>query len=75
MFAVELPRPEALAELAGGIAQQRGADQGPFDLVVELEPGVDPEPWRRAGATWILTDFGSPPRVAKVRETIEARGP
>ena len=73
MFPIELPGPEALAELAGEVTQQRGHDQGPFDLVVDLEPGVDLEPWRQAGATWILTDFGPQPRVAKVRETIAAR--
>jgi alkanesulfonate monooxygenase SsuD/methylene tetrahydromethanopterin reductase-like flavin-dependent oxidoreductase (luciferase family) len=72
MFPIELPGPEALAELAGEIARQRGGDQGPFDLAVDLEPGTDVDPWRGAGATWILTDFGPQPRVAQVREAIEA---
>lgn len=73
MFPIELPGPEALAELAGEITRLRGDDR-PFDLVVDLEPGVDLEPWRQAGATWILTDFGPQPRAAQVRETIAARG-
>jgi alkanesulfonate monooxygenase SsuD/methylene tetrahydromethanopterin reductase-like flavin-dependent oxidoreductase (luciferase family) len=73
MFPIELPSPEALAELAAEIARHRTDDQGPFDLVVDLEPGKELEPWRQAGATWILTDFGPQPRAADVREVIEAR--
>jgi alkanesulfonate monooxygenase SsuD/methylene tetrahydromethanopterin reductase-like flavin-dependent oxidoreductase (luciferase family) len=72
MFPIELPSPEALAQLAGQIARQRGDDQSPFDLVVDLEPGTELDPWQQAGATWILTDFGPQPRAAHVREVIEA---
>jgi alkanesulfonate monooxygenase SsuD/methylene tetrahydromethanopterin reductase-like flavin-dependent oxidoreductase (luciferase family) len=71
VFPVELPGPEALAELAAEIAQLRSDDQKPFELVVDLEPGVDLEPWREAGATWILTDFGPQPRTTDVRDVIE----
>jgi alkanesulfonate monooxygenase SsuD/methylene tetrahydromethanopterin reductase-like flavin-dependent oxidoreductase (luciferase family) len=71
IFPIELPDPEALGELAAEIAKQRDNDQTPFDLIVDLEPGVDPEPWRQAGATWILTDFGPQPQAARVREMIE----
>jgi hypothetical protein len=28
---------------------------GPFDFVVAVDPGEDPAPWARAGATWLLT--------------------
>jgi alkanesulfonate monooxygenase SsuD/methylene tetrahydromethanopterin reductase-like flavin-dependent oxidoreductase (luciferase family) len=68
-FPIELPGPEALAELAGEIAATRGE---PFDLVVEIDPGEDAEPWAQAGATWVLTAFGRQPRADEVRETIEA---
>lgn len=71
IFPVELPGPDALGELASTIAQERNAGQGPFDLVVDLEPGFDIDPWQRAGATWILTDFGPQPRAAHVRAVIE----
>jgi alkanesulfonate monooxygenase SsuD/methylene tetrahydromethanopterin reductase-like flavin-dependent oxidoreductase (luciferase family) len=71
IFPIELPGPEALAELAAEIAKQRDDDQTPFDLVVDLEPGVELEPWRQAGATWILTDFGPQPKAARVREVVE----
>jgi alkanesulfonate monooxygenase SsuD/methylene tetrahydromethanopterin reductase-like flavin-dependent oxidoreductase (luciferase family) len=71
-FPVELPGPQALAELAGEIAQRRGQDRRPFDLVVDIEPGQESQPWQEAGATWVLTDFGYQPTEARVRETIEA---
>jgi alkanesulfonate monooxygenase SsuD/methylene tetrahydromethanopterin reductase-like flavin-dependent oxidoreductase (luciferase family) len=68
-FPIELPGPEALAALAGEIAEKRAE---PFDLVVEIEPGEDTAPWAQAGATWVLTGFGRQPRVAEVRRAIDA---
>jgi hypothetical protein len=72
IFPVELPGPDALVELAGEIAQQRDASRSSFDVVVDLEPGIDIDPWQRAGATWVLTDFGPQPRASDVRSVIEA---
>ncbi len=71
-FPIELPGPAALTELAGEIASQRPADAGPFELVIEIEPGEDAAPWARAGATWVLTGFGRQPRVDDVRAAIDA---
>jgi alkanesulfonate monooxygenase SsuD/methylene tetrahydromethanopterin reductase-like flavin-dependent oxidoreductase (luciferase family) len=71
-FPIELPGPGALAELAGEIAEQRAADAGPFDLVIEIEPGEDAGPWAQAGATWVLTGFGRQPRAQAVRAAIDA---
>ena len=71
-FPIELPGPEALAELAAEIAEQRPADTGPFDLVVEIEAGEDAEPWAQAGATWVLTGFGRQPRAEEVQRAIDA---
>lgn len=71
IFPVELPGPDALTELTGELAELRDKAQRPLDVVVDLEPGVDPDPWRSAGATWVLTDFGPQPRAARVREVIE----
>jgi alkanesulfonate monooxygenase SsuD/methylene tetrahydromethanopterin reductase-like flavin-dependent oxidoreductase (luciferase family) len=68
-FPIELPGPEALAELAGEIAEKRA---GPFDLVVEIDPGEDAGPWAQAGATWVLTGFGRQPRLDDVRAAIAA---
>jgi alkanesulfonate monooxygenase SsuD/methylene tetrahydromethanopterin reductase-like flavin-dependent oxidoreductase (luciferase family) len=68
-FPIELPGPEALAELAGEIAEKRS---GPFDLVVEIDAGEDALPWAQAGATWVLTGFDRQPRVAEVRGAIDA---
>jgi len=71
LFPIELPGPDALAELAQEIRDARGDSTG-FDIVAEVNPGEDPEPWVRAGATWIFTDFGRQPRADQVRETIAA---
>jgi alkanesulfonate monooxygenase SsuD/methylene tetrahydromethanopterin reductase-like flavin-dependent oxidoreductase (luciferase family) len=75
MFPVDVPGPDAFAEIAAEIAAQRPADAGPFDLVAEIEPGVDARPWVQAGATWVLTGFGREPRVDEVREAIAAGTP
>jgi alkanesulfonate monooxygenase SsuD/methylene tetrahydromethanopterin reductase-like flavin-dependent oxidoreductase (luciferase family) len=72
LFPIELPGPEALAELAGEVAGERGPDGDPFDIAVEVDAGDDLEPWRRAGATWLLTAFGAQPRLAQVRDVIAA---
>jgi alkanesulfonate monooxygenase SsuD/methylene tetrahydromethanopterin reductase-like flavin-dependent oxidoreductase (luciferase family) len=74
IFPIGLPGPEALAEIATEIAEKRDQSQGTFDVVVDLEPGVDLAPWQQAGATWILTDLGPQPRAAHARDLIE-RGP
>ena len=71
VFPIGLPGPEALAELTGEIREARRAGD-PFDVVVDIAPGDDTEPWAQAGATWIITDFGMQPTKADVREVIEA---
>ncbi len=72
LFVIELPGPEALAELASEIAELRAGEAGSFDLVVEIAPGEDASPWERAGATWVLTGFGLAPLERDVRAAIEA---
>jgi alkanesulfonate monooxygenase SsuD/methylene tetrahydromethanopterin reductase-like flavin-dependent oxidoreductase (luciferase family) len=72
LFPIELPSPDALTELADGVRELRGADAGPFDLVVDLPPGAEVGPWEQAGATWVLTGFGLEPLEAEVREVIAA---
>ena len=41
-------------------------------MIVDIPPGGDPDPWARAGATWTVTDFGTQPTQAEVREVIDA---
>ncbi len=72
LFPIELPGPEALVELADEVRSLRAADAGPFDLVVEIEPGGEVGAWEQAGATWVLTGFDRQPREAEVRAAIEA---
>jgi alkanesulfonate monooxygenase SsuD/methylene tetrahydromethanopterin reductase-like flavin-dependent oxidoreductase (luciferase family) len=74
LFPIDLPGPEALAELAAEVSVLRaeaGHDHR-FDLIVELPVDSDPDPWEAAGATWILTEFGVGAREAEVRAAIEA---
>jgi alkanesulfonate monooxygenase SsuD/methylene tetrahydromethanopterin reductase-like flavin-dependent oxidoreductase (luciferase family) len=70
LFPIELPGPDALAELVAETTEARGGQ--PFDIVAEIEPGDDPGPWQRAGATWVLTGFGRQPRLAEVRDAVAA---
>jgi alkanesulfonate monooxygenase SsuD/methylene tetrahydromethanopterin reductase-like flavin-dependent oxidoreductase (luciferase family) len=67
LFPIDLPGPEALAEMALEV----GRDDD-YDLVVENPAGTDLDPWIEAGATWCLTSFGPQPTVAEVREAIDA---
>ncbi|WP_328473021.1 LLM class flavin-dependent oxidoreductase [Actinoplanes sp. NBC_00393] len=71
LFPIELPGPAELAELADEVRRERGSSEG-FDLVVEVPPGADVEPWRAAGATWVLTSFDPQPPAEVVRKVIEA---
>src|SRR3954470_5252740 len=50
LFPIDLPGPEALAELAGEMRALR--DLEGFELVVTNRAGTDPAPWIAAGATW-----------------------
>jgi alkanesulfonate monooxygenase SsuD/methylene tetrahydromethanopterin reductase-like flavin-dependent oxidoreductase (luciferase family) len=70
LFPIEMPGPDALAELVQETSEARGGE--PFDIVAEVKPGEDPAPWQAAGATWVFTDFGRQPRVEEVRDVIAA---
>jgi alkanesulfonate monooxygenase SsuD/methylene tetrahydromethanopterin reductase-like flavin-dependent oxidoreductase (luciferase family) len=72
LFPIDLPGPNALRQLADEIEQQRLHQDRPFDLVVEIDPGDEVEPWREAGATWVLTGFGRQPRAHDVQDAIDA---
>ena len=72
LFPTDLPGPDALAELASELRGLRAGRDEPFELVAEVAPGAAADPWEAAGATWLLTDFGSQPRRDEVREVIEA---
>jgi alkanesulfonate monooxygenase SsuD/methylene tetrahydromethanopterin reductase-like flavin-dependent oxidoreductase (luciferase family) len=76
LFPIDLPGPEALAELAGEVRALRGSGGSDgFDLVVTNPPGTDPAPWIAAGATWCLTGLGSQATARAVEQAIDAYGP
>ncbi len=72
LFPIELPGPDALAELVAEVGAMRGERGGAFDVAVEIAPGDAARPWEEAGASWVLTGFGYTPALAEVRRTIEA---
>jgi len=69
VFPIELPSPDELRPVIAEIGDVSPA----YDVVVTNPPGVDPEPWAAAGATWCLTGFGEQPSAADVRAAIDAR--
>jgi alkanesulfonate monooxygenase SsuD/methylene tetrahydromethanopterin reductase-like flavin-dependent oxidoreductase (luciferase family) len=71
LFPIDLPNPDALAQMADELKAMREGD-GHFDLVVEGDAGDDPTPWAEAGATWFLTDFGRQPTRSEVEAAIDA---
>ena len=72
-FPIDLPGPEALAELVAEAQDLRSGDGAPIEIAAETPPGTDLGPWEAAGATWMLTaGFGQQPREADVRAAIEA---
>jgi alkanesulfonate monooxygenase SsuD/methylene tetrahydromethanopterin reductase-like flavin-dependent oxidoreductase (luciferase family) len=72
LFPIDLPGPDALAELVGEVRGMRGGGDDEFDFVVEIPADGRPNPWENAGATWVLTSFGYTPRRDEVRQAIEA---
>ena len=72
LFPIDLPGPEALAELAADVRELRRGIETPFDLVVENGPGDDLAPWVAAGATWCLTAWGKAPIAAEISAAIDA---
>jgi alkanesulfonate monooxygenase SsuD/methylene tetrahydromethanopterin reductase-like flavin-dependent oxidoreductase (luciferase family) len=71
LFPIDLPGPEALAEVTAEVRAARAADERPFEIVVTNPPGTDPAPWEAAGATWCLTGFDATPRVAEVEAALD----
>jgi alkanesulfonate monooxygenase SsuD/methylene tetrahydromethanopterin reductase-like flavin-dependent oxidoreductase (luciferase family) len=69
LFPIDLPGPEALAELTREVRAVRPGDD--FDIVVANSAGTDPRPWEEAGATWCLTGFGNQPRIHELEEAID----
>jgi alkanesulfonate monooxygenase SsuD/methylene tetrahydromethanopterin reductase-like flavin-dependent oxidoreductase (luciferase family) len=72
LFPIDLPGPEALAELVAEVGALRDGGAEAYDIVVANPAGTDPEPWSAAGATWCLTEFGPQPIRAEVEAAIDA---
>jgi alkanesulfonate monooxygenase SsuD/methylene tetrahydromethanopterin reductase-like flavin-dependent oxidoreductase (luciferase family) len=70
LFPIDLPGPEALEEMVA-VAREAGAGDD-FEVVAENRAGADLAPWEAAGATWLLTSFGSQPTYAEVEAAIDS---
>jgi alkanesulfonate monooxygenase SsuD/methylene tetrahydromethanopterin reductase-like flavin-dependent oxidoreductase (luciferase family) len=62
-FPVNLEHPDQLAEVVATVTELRQDSSAPYDFVVSLPVGVDPDPWEQTGATWWLRSF-DPERVS-----------
>jgi alkanesulfonate monooxygenase SsuD/methylene tetrahydromethanopterin reductase-like flavin-dependent oxidoreductase (luciferase family) len=62
-FPINLDHPEQLAEIVAQLNVLRDShartDSEPYDVIVELEPDIDPGPYAAAGATWWLLAWPS----------------
>jgi alkanesulfonate monooxygenase SsuD/methylene tetrahydromethanopterin reductase-like flavin-dependent oxidoreductase (luciferase family) len=67
LFPIDLPGPEALAELVAEVPAGDG-----YDVIASIPLGADLGPWEAAGATWCLTEFGPSPTAAEVRAAISS---
>jgi hypothetical protein len=63
LFPIELPGPEAAAELRAEVDGRAGRRGRAGDAAA---------PWADAGATWVLTAFGKRPERAAVERAIDA---
>ncbi|MET4783310.1 LLM class flavin-dependent oxidoreductase [Glaciihabitans sp. UYNi722] len=61
-FPVNLEHPDQLAEAVAILTELRGGQMASYDIAISLPPGVDPQPYAEAGATWWLPEVapGSP---------------
>jgi alkanesulfonate monooxygenase SsuD/methylene tetrahydromethanopterin reductase-like flavin-dependent oxidoreductase (luciferase family) len=77
--AVNLEHPDQLAEIVAELSALRREagtiDRQPYDIVVALEPGCDPAPYVRAGATWWLVGVTADAARADLVRAIIRDGP
>lgn len=66
-FPVNLQHPDELAEAVATLGELRDGEMTGYDVAVSLPPGVDPEPYARAGATWWLPELDPGIRIDAVR--------
>jgi len=72
LFPIDLPGPEALAELVEEVRGLRDGTDTAFEIIVENPPETEIGPWAAAGASWCLTGFDAQPSLAEVGAAIDA---
>jgi alkanesulfonate monooxygenase SsuD/methylene tetrahydromethanopterin reductase-like flavin-dependent oxidoreductase (luciferase family) len=74
VFVVDVSEPSEIVELRTFVEDLRG--DSAFDVVVDLPPSSDPEPWEKAGVTWLLSRFSQfEADLSEVRDVIAAGPP
>jgi alkanesulfonate monooxygenase SsuD/methylene tetrahydromethanopterin reductase-like flavin-dependent oxidoreductase (luciferase family) len=74
-FPVNLSGPDELAAAVEAVQDLRPEGAGPFDIAVEVGHGIDPAPYRGAGATWCLTNFEAHGTTLDVVRGVISEGP
>lgn len=74
VIAIHLQEPRDVVSLREVVAAA-GADMDRFEIVVVGSPGQDHRPWRDAGVTWWLTQFGPYELVAAAVQRTAEEGP
>ncbi|MGW1990401.1 LLM class flavin-dependent oxidoreductase [Embleya sp. NPDC001921] len=69
-FPVNLEHPDQLAEAVGTLTELRHGEMASYDIAIALPPGVDPEPYARAGATWWFPELDPGVRLDTVRGVV-----
>ncbi len=79
LFEIGFSEPAQLATVVAEVAQLRGDQDKPFEIVVDFPPGEDPVPWARAGATWFMTrispwerDLGDAAEIQRLKALVAA---
>ncbi|WP_219503657.1 LLM class flavin-dependent oxidoreductase [Nonomuraea ceibae] len=66
--------PDGLVEMLGVVREHRQSLEG-FEVAVSAPPGADPDPYRRAGATWWLVQAPAVSTADEVAAIIETGRP
>lgn len=74
VFVIQVEQPAQILELRSRLSEF-GLGDRPFEIVVAMAPGTNPDPWAAAGVSWFLTQLGPRDLRRSEAEAIVAAGP